>query len=127
MTTVREVNAALKALGIKERLRRGSGSGYFYFFGGAAHTWPRTAIYTVSLAGLSVEDVLAERSTMSGTKSQQQWGNARLTEPEPRPPVFQIFSRITRPKNISCAGSARPTPGSRRLGTQRCQFRRRAF
>jgi len=96
MTTVREVNVALKARGIKERLRRGSG--YFYFFGGSAHTWPRTAIYTVNLAELSVEEVLAERSKMSGTKSQQKWGNERQTEPEPRPPVFQNFSRITRPK-----------------------------
>ena len=64
MTTVREVNAALRLRGIEERLRRRRG--YFCFIGGAAHTWPRTAIYTFSLGGLSVEEVLGEWQNMSG-------------------------------------------------------------
>ena len=119
MTTVREVNAALKARGIKERLRRGSGSGYFYFFGGAAHTWPRTAIYTVSLAGLSVEDVLAERSTMSRTRSIP----TQLTKAEPQPPRFQKFSRAELTQKIfmcETGASASRARGHARL----CRFKR---
>ena len=70
MTTVREVNAALRLRGIEERLRRRRG--YFCFVGGAAHTWPRTAIYTLSLGGLSVEEILGEWQNMLGRQLPQE-------------------------------------------------------
>ena len=70
MTTVREVNVALRLRGIEERLRRGRG--YFYFYNGEASSWPRTAIYTFSLGGLSVEEILGEWQNMSGRQLPQE-------------------------------------------------------
>ena len=70
MTTVREVNVALRRRGIEERLRRRRG--YFCFVGGSAHTWPRTAIYTFSVGGLSVEEILGEWQNRSARQLPQE-------------------------------------------------------
>jgi hypothetical protein len=56
--TLAAVNAAVRAAGGAEELRRGNG--YFYFAGGDASRWPATAVYTAHLGSTTVEQWVAE-------------------------------------------------------------------
>jgi hypothetical protein len=63
MTTVAEVNRALRKAGIPERIRRARG-GYFQVYEGEAANWYESGIYTSSLSGLSTELVVGEVTRM---------------------------------------------------------------
>ena len=63
MTTLRQVNRALKQAGHPELLARGNG--YFYFYGGESARWYSSSIATYSLKTWSVEDVLRERAFLA--------------------------------------------------------------
>jgi len=53
-----EVNRALKARGVEERLKRGKG--YYYFIHGEAHTWYTSSVPVCHASSLSVAQWLAE-------------------------------------------------------------------
>ena len=55
---VAQVNAALKARGVDERLIRGRG--YFYFWKGETSSWPSSSVYINDADLLTVEEWLAE-------------------------------------------------------------------
>lgn len=61
--TVAKVNAALKAAGHKERLRRGKG--YYYFCDGEAHTWRDNGVYVNRVAAMTVDRWLQERDFLA--------------------------------------------------------------
>jgi hypothetical protein len=69
---VADVNAALKAAGVKERLRRGRG--YYYFSGGDTSGWPSTSVYVYRAEELSVSRWLEEHA-----KLEQAWSTSRPT------------------------------------------------
>lgn len=55
---VAEVNKALKARGVEEKLTRGRG--YYYFRDGTAAGWYRSSVYVFSASDLPVERWLEE-------------------------------------------------------------------
>ena len=63
-TTVRQVNAALKARGETVRFTRGRG--YYYFTGDEAAGWFSSSIYVSSLDGFTVDGILAEMAYLRG-------------------------------------------------------------
>ena len=52
--TIKKVNAAFAALGIPERLARARG--YFFFYGGAAPTWPKSTVFVERLNKTAPDD-----------------------------------------------------------------------
>lgn len=66
-TRVREVNEALAARGVAERLEA-EAHGYFYFRGGTASRWPQTAVYVYRATALTVEAWLAEYDRLKGAR-----------------------------------------------------------
>lgn len=58
MTTISEVNAALKNAGAAHRLVRGRG--YYYVTGGDAPSWYQTGLYATHLHNRTLESVLQE-------------------------------------------------------------------
>src|SRR6185436_4440844 len=61
---VAEVNRALKARGIEEKLTRGEG--YYYFRDGNAAEWRATSVYVYRADAFTVDQWLAEWSDLSG-------------------------------------------------------------
>jgi hypothetical protein len=59
-----EVNRALRARGIEEKLTRGNG--YYYFRDGDAPTWRASSVYVFSASDLTVERWLQEWCDLSG-------------------------------------------------------------
>jgi hypothetical protein len=60
---VAEVNKALKARGVAEKLTRGNG--YYYFRDGGTGCWPATSVYVYRADDLSVENWLSEYDQLS--------------------------------------------------------------
>lgn len=60
---VAEVNRALKAKGVEEKLTRGRG--YYYFRDGNTGYWPATSVYTCYSDDLTVAEWLAEHATLA--------------------------------------------------------------
>jgi hypothetical protein len=60
---VAEVNKALKARGVPERLR--AGRGYYYFWEGSAPGWYRSSVTVFSASALSVKQWLEEYDTLA--------------------------------------------------------------
>lgn len=58
MTTVAQVNAALKKAGAAHRLVRGRG--YYYVTGDDASSWYQTGLYATHLNNRTLESVLQE-------------------------------------------------------------------
>lgn len=65
---VAQVNQALKAKGVAERLARGRG--YSYFRGGNTGNWRETAVYVSDPGALSVDEWLEEFERLRKTS----WG-----------------------------------------------------
>lgn len=59
-----EVNRALRARGIEEKLTRGNG--YYYFRDGDAPTWRATSVYVFHSDAFTVEQWLGEWCDLSG-------------------------------------------------------------
>jgi hypothetical protein len=77
--TIKKVNAAFAALGIPERLARARG--YFFFYGGAAPTWPKSAVFVERL----------------NDKSLAEWVYARdYAESQARPTLFPYYEQYMR-------------------------------
>ncbi len=62
--TVAKVNAALKAVGATERLRRGKG--YYYFCGGEAAMWFTSGVYVSHVSAFTLDGWVAEWKRMGG-------------------------------------------------------------
>lgn len=60
---VAEVNKALKARGVAEKLTRGNG--YYYFRDGNTGYWPATSVYVYRADDLSVHEWVAERDQLA--------------------------------------------------------------
>jgi hypothetical protein len=56
--TLKQVNAALKAKGVAERLARGRGG--YYFREGDAMSWPSSSVYVNHVSAFTVEGWLKE-------------------------------------------------------------------
>jgi hypothetical protein len=61
--TVASANAALKAAGYKERLKRGNG--YYYFYDGDATKWFSSSIPTNSIASYTSSMIIRERNQLA--------------------------------------------------------------
>jgi hypothetical protein len=61
--TVAVANKALKAAGYAEKLVRGRG--YYYFVDGCAFEWYSSSVMTNSIAGWTVEQIIAERNALA--------------------------------------------------------------
>lgn len=59
-----EVNSALAALGVAERLR--AGRGYYYFAGGNAAIWPSSSVYVYRSDEMTVEEWIREFEALRG-------------------------------------------------------------
>ena len=58
MTTLKQVNKALEALGTNDRLYKGNG--YYYFSGGEADGWPSVSVMVYRLNQLSLNSWIQE-------------------------------------------------------------------
>lgn len=86
MTTVHEVNAALRKAGRPERLKRGRG--YFYVYGGGAEAWSEASIYTNSLTPFTVAQVIDDVDRM---KAEHEGAESAATKPaSPLPWEFEL-------------------------------------
>jgi len=61
--TLKQINMHLEAQGIAERLYKGKG--YFYFSDGETHRWYATMICRSNLIGMTLQDVINERTNLS--------------------------------------------------------------
>ncbi len=61
--TVAKVNAALRKLGVQEKLFRGHG--YYYFGEGNASAWPSTSVYVYRVYELTIDEWVAEHTMLA--------------------------------------------------------------
>ncbi len=64
--TYQQANAALKAAGHDERVRKIGTC--WYFVGGESHLWFSSSLNTYRLDGFTAADILRERDTLRGAR-----------------------------------------------------------